>query len=702
MEDTGKLAGLQRALHHLAAEAERIAETYADMGADHAGPLFNRVMGNQASDGAYFTRPVAASIAARLTLDAAEGGSGDAAGRRLDWTDEAVWRDHQTLDPACGSGTLLAALLAEMKRRARQQGATPDDLHDLQKVAVEDTIKGMDINPISLQLAASQLTAGNHDIRYRQMGLHLMPYGPPPDPTDRAGSRAPVSAGSLELLAQQAIVPRANALGLPDDRIASQTIWPADRAELDDAVAAAQNARIVIMNPPFTNRAKMGEKFSFDIQQSLRRRVDAMEQLLLSSDPELAGFVDKNTIRSLFVALADKCLRNDDGILTMVTPTIALCAPSGENERHILAQRWHIHTVLTCHQNGNTNLSQNTSISESVIIARRHGGTGLKPDTRFINLDRMPTDDTEVDDLHQCLSDCAADGIIANGWGEVSHWPAERIAAGDWTPAIWRSPELAEAAAKFANDPALETIASAGLSPAQTGRLLSGPFEPVPASTPGSFPILKSKGADGQTCIQGQPDEYWIPKNRDETIRIANGGTYPEADKILAKAGHLLITEGQRNNTGRLTATAADDPYIGGGWMPVAGLTADEAKALAVFINSTPGRLQLMRNQGRTLEFPIYRPAGVSNLRIPDVRNNAQIRQTLAACWQQTKDTPVPQFRHGEHPVRQRWDAAVAQALGYHPAELTRLRNLLHQEPHVRGLGYNQHADAPDDQPAAN
>ena len=48
VEDQGKLAGLERALRHLAAEAERIAETYADMGSDHAGPLFNRVMGNQA------------------------------------------------------------------------------------------------------------------------------------------------------------------------------------------------------------------------------------------------------------------------------------------------------------------------------------------------------------------------------------------------------------------------------------------------------------------------------------------------------------------------------------------------------------------------------------------------------------------------------------------------------------------------------
>ncbi len=72
VRDSGRLEGLNRALRHLAAEAEHIAESYADLGADHAGPLFNEVMGNQASDGAFFTRPPAASIVARLSLDVFE------------------------------------------------------------------------------------------------------------------------------------------------------------------------------------------------------------------------------------------------------------------------------------------------------------------------------------------------------------------------------------------------------------------------------------------------------------------------------------------------------------------------------------------------------------------------------------------------------------------------------------------------------
>ena len=276
VEDTGKVAGLERALRHIAAEAERIAESYADMGADHAGPLFNRVMGNQASDGAYFTRPVAASMAARLTLDACG---------EQDWTAPAVWKDLKTVDLACGSGTLLAAMLTDMKRRAKEAGSTGSQITELQKLAVEETIKGLDINPVSLQLAASQLTAGNQNISYRQMGLHLMPYGPQRD------DRSRVAVGTLELLGQKAIVARQGELDIADDSITSQSIWPErDDAELEDAVDAVKDARIVIMNPPFTNRAKMGEKFPKEIQQALRSRADAMEEFLVRADPSPMGW----------------------------------------------------------------------------------------------------------------------------------------------------------------------------------------------------------------------------------------------------------------------------------------------------------------------------------------------------------------------------------------------------------------------------
>ena len=364
VEQTGRLAGLERALRHLAAEAERIAATYADMGADHAGPLFNKVMGNQASDGAYFTRPPAATIAARLTLDAC--GSAGA-----DWLSPATWREHRAVDLACGSGTLLAALLTEMKRRARVQGATERQLADLQKRAVEDVLAGMDFNAVSLQLAATQLTAGNTDIRYARMGLYLMPYGPTDDAV------VPTAAGTLEFLAEEAVLPRQDRqflLGAAQGT-ALQMNTGAPGAlgdpEVGRAAEAALGARIAIMNPPFTNRSNMGDKFADHTRLSLRRRVDELESQLVASDSALDGFVDKNSIRPMFVALADRCVDRVSGVLTMIHPTIALTNTSGLEERRVLAVRFDVDTVLTCHQPGNVNLGQNSNINESIVVMRR-------------------------------------------------------------------------------------------------------------------------------------------------------------------------------------------------------------------------------------------------------------------------------------------------------------------------------------------
>ena len=669
IEETGKLSGLERALRHLATEAEHIAETYADMGADHAGPLFNRVMGNQASDGAYFTKPAAASIAARLTMDAC----GD-----TDWTQANVWREHKIVDLACGSGTLLAAMLTNMKHRAREQGASETEVTDLQKLAVEETIKGMDINPVSLQLAASQLTAGNREIRYRQMGLHLMPYGPNKENPKR------VLAGTLELLGQKAIVPRNEELEIEDDKIGSQTVWNQhEDADLEDAVDAARNARIVIMNPPFTNRSKTGEKFPKGTQQALRSRVDNMEKVLVRNDKDMEDFVDKNSIGPLFVALADCCVGKDKGIVTMIRPTIVLSTSSAQNERRLLANRYHIHTVLTCHQPNNFNLVQRSNINESIIVAKRHNGT--KPSTRFINLDRLPANEAETEELHKYLTNCSK-GSIPNGWGEISEWPAERIGDGDWTPAIWRSPILAKSSADLAERKEMPTMAQAGLLLSFTGRRISEFCKKSQENEATSFPVLYSAGADGQKTIQSAPDEYWEPQNSNDRKCLA--GT----KRLKEKAGYLLVTHSQGTDTARVTATASDEKLVGAAWMPVKGLSPQEAKTIAIFLNSTPGRLLLMRNPGRKLTFPTYSVAEAENIRIPDIKDD-HIQEILADCWEYTKDMTVPQFRDGECEVRRLWDEAVAEAMEWDVEELARLRELLNKEPHVRGLGYNQYAD---------
>ena len=499
-------------------------------------------------------------------------------------TDEETWRSHKTVDLACGSGTLLTAMLTEMKRRAKEQGATESEIGRLQKTAVEDTLKGMDINPISLQLAASQFTTGNQDIGYRRMGLHRMPYGP--DTSDPAK----VPAGTLELLGQKDIVSRHGELDLPDAKIASEEVWTQGGEAMEDAVDAVNGSvRIVIMNPPFTSRSKMGEKFPKETQQSLRKRVDALERVLVNADQGLTDFADKNALGPLFVALADKCLQASSSVLTLIHPTIALTNPSGQDERVVLAQRFHIHTILTCHHPGNINMSQHTNVNESIIVAKRHDGP--KPPTRFINLDKLPADEEGVTEMHQALLECQ-DGPLAEGWGEVSYWPAERIGEGDWTPAVWRSTTLAHSSMHYANDPALKAISdTVTYTVRSSSQRLYENFERTDQVNPDRIPVLDSKGAEGQTTITATPDNYWIPKRGHER----------EAEHYGKWASHLLVTAGQRNNTARLTAIADDTRYLGNGWSPVVGTSPGEAKAIAVFINSTPGRIQLMRRPAKNV-----------------------------------------------------------------------------------------------------
>ena len=360
--------------------------------------------------------------------------------------------------------------------------------------------------------------------------------------------------------------------------------------------------------------------------------MSALQEMMKNIDNEVSDLVAKSALEPMFVALAEKCV-DQNGIFTEFIPTVTLCAPSALDKRIILAKRFHIHTIFTVHNTIDKNLSQDVNINESILILRRCEGT--KPPTRFINLDRFPDNEEQLHSFFESLEKCK-EGELPKDWGNISFWPRERIERGDWTPAIWRSPELAEAAATFA-ECELPTLDELELKPFLNANIIVS-FEESQPKIPLSFPILHSKGEDGQTTIQSMPDKWRIHRKRNPK----------ETGHFLSKASHLLINFGQRNGTARLVAVAGNEKYIGTGWLPVGGLTADQAKALAVFLNSTAGRIQLLRNMGQTLEFPVYAPAGIANIRVPDVINNGEVCRLLKACWEETRNIRVPQYRDGD------------------------------------------------------
>ena len=188
---------------------------------------------------------------------------------------------------------------------------------------------------------------------YRNMGLHRMPYG---SMGDHVGG---VGAGSLELLGQRRVIGRSGELELSEQDVGSERLHMAqDDPTLEGPVEDVSGARVVIMNPPFTDRKKMGEKFSEGIRKRLRERVDGLERRLVQIDPELDGFVSKTSIGPLFEALAEKCAATVGRVVAMVRPSIVFTGPASMHMRRVFARRFHIHTLLTCHQPGDVNLSR--------------------------------------------------------------------------------------------------------------------------------------------------------------------------------------------------------------------------------------------------------------------------------------------------------------------------------------------------------
>ena len=673
--DERKTAALDAAIRRIARDAELIADTYAEMGMDHAGELFSRVMGDQRSDGAYFTRPLAATMLAEMALHA----TGE-----TEWGKEETYNRLAMFDPACGSGTLLVAWLSGLKRRMSAAGAGEREIRNLHRRGVETLAAGLDINEVSLQLAGAQLSLGDARARYGRMELHAMPYGDEP-----GGGSRPAMAGSLELLTDSRIVEAGGTrqaalelrgVGARGRRLALKV---EEREELEDQIDIVKGRRAALMNPPFVTRVKLAERFEEVERRRIRERIDAVQDLLERTDPSMRGITDKKSTRPLYVALGLKAIDRHDGVLGMVIPTIALMAPSGLVERKILARELHVRWVITCHQPGNTHLSQATGINESLVIGVRDRSR-IEEGTTFVSLDSWPENEEQAIVLCAAIaSQGKSPGDIPGGRAAVV--PQAQLERGNWSVCGWRNLELADIAKGIEVNPRLVRMGDIdGVAPVavahNTWKNLQ--FDVVEPQH-GDVGVLNSKGRDGQTAIKGNPDIYiQLRATQGEVEEDRNSRSLAVIEERDSYRGFLLITVGQRTDSARVCAVATTEKQFGTGWMPVKGVDQETAKAWAVWINSTPGRICLMRHRGNTLDYPDYEPRGVKDMPVPRPENEGTIRN-LAAVWEETQDEIVPSYREGRTPIRELWDAAAARALGIDRAEIGRWADILNSEPYV-------------------
>ena len=525
---------IRTALRGLSECADNLADSLNDLGYDHAGPLYHRILGSAKSDGAFYTNNVSALMLARLALDESF----------VDWSDPEAVARLRIIDPACGTGTLLMAALRTIKTRMRESGSLGEGNDEgLHRILVQDVLCGLDINRHGVQLAACNLTLGAPSVNYSRMNLLTMPHGPQDGGT--------VRAGSLEILRSRDDGPNRTLFSMASKLSGTDTLG-AEREADETGRGFLGDVDLVIMNPPFTANDKRGQKFTGEAKKEMQRHELQIRDGLLKRDEDAGAVINTNSVRTFFTPLADELLREDQGVIAKVLPATACIGASGEAERRFLAERFHIERVVTSHDPKRINFSENTGIHESLLICRRRGGREQTPPTEFVSLRQMPATAKEA------LA--AADAIAAGHttWGSRTFWPAERVQAGDWTPVQWYDGSLAEAVRQIEDSPGLEPLAERhAVGPA--AQRIRDAFRQCDPSATGAVPGFHTVSSQVCRTIRGQHDVWYEPKTGKASL----------AARYLPQRGHLLLPMRFRTTNGRLTALWTPTPSFGT-WVPVA------------------------------------------------------------------------------------------------------------------------------------
>ena len=622
----------------IAEAALEIQRTTGNQHHDLVGITFCQSVETAKSDGSMYTTIPAATMLTALLFD----------GIAIDWTDYAQVTGLRIVDFACGTGTLLIAAANYILSR-EQTGRSAE----VAQALLDQVLYGFDVNNRAIFQTATGIGMIAPKVAFHNMHLYSLAL----DVVSENGERK-AKLGALEMLegiSQFSLNPR-----------------PVTGTRIDTAPAPVEVEKfnIAIMNPPFTRGDIRFKQLPKETQEKLRAR----ESQLYAGLP-----MEQSSNANGFFVLAEQYLDSAAGRLAFVVPTATATNPSAAATRRYLAERFHIKYLVVSYDPQRIFHSGNTNIGEMLVIMERKG-PGEPPPTTVIKLTTNPASASAA---AACASSIIGGQVVEHRWGAVDYISPDDIRQGNWFAVQFTNNELYRAASQELWGGILKNQAILG---PQGSMIRTGTDRCLPNDV-GATPALYNHNVEHCNRLEVDPDCYVRPKSNK-----------PSAVNTLQRANYLKLPERVNLPTVKSIVCRTTQATVGSAWIgavPVVSVPGTDAasveKAIAVILNSTPGKLgMLLVRSNKKPSYPNFSKDGLERTPLPWLPDLGQEKLAgLAAAYDELcgqERLSLPQAHRC--PVQLAIDAAVCQHLDFDPGLCEKIRHLLAQEPMITGKRY--------------
>ena len=631
-----------QAVRSLGEMVARVSERVTGLRHDLLGRIFHRVLDTARYDGSFYTSTAAAVLLASLAIRKQD----------ADWPDPDSVAALRICDPACGTGTLLMATAERIRDLRNAAGRSDADAEEaLGLILVEDVLWGYDVNLTATHMAASTLGMLSPTTRFSRMNIHrtlLGVFGDSP------------YLGSLDFLSGEA-------------RLAA---WPSGTQQVESEREMAEPPPpmdLVIMNPPFTRDSLRHDQFTPTDEKAIKHR----EKQVLKGQPyreaaRLSGSANA------FLVLADKMVRENNGTLAVVLPTVMATNPAASHTRTYLAKRFHIDTIVSSHDPQRIFFSESTSIGEILLICRRWRN-GPKPSTRVVNVARNAATPVDAVDIATRIDRTSEAGAAESRDFTLQYVDSDRIERGDWFAVNFLSPFLVNSYRRLTGTD-FESVSTVPLNEladvGPAGQRIRDAYTRSSMPTPTARRALWYHKSDVTISMLAKTDSYIEPKKSKRHL----------ADRYWKQRSDMLLPQKLRLNVARAACVMLPERAVGSLWMPCRPARSRYLKGDLPLFELHPWPVDLLGGRdNRIPSYPSFSLDTLRNLKVPDFTalGDAEL-QSLNSWFNWLKEQPLLPFpRMAEDVARRQIDDAIIEALQLDPDWVATVRQELAREPSV-------------------